>query len=111
MLVTAGVAGLSASTRYAAPGVLNSTSTALVNVPVPGGALGSMYVSSSVAITGTVTAFKNGVATTVTCSLTAARTCSFVGTPVTYAAGDTLTFRFTSTTATSAAVVLSARLG
>jgi hypothetical protein len=109
-LITAGVAGLSNSTRYAAPGVLNSTSTAIVNVPVPAGSLGTMYVSSSVAINGSVTAFKNGVATTVVCTLAASTSCNFVGTPVAYAAGDRLSFRFTSTTSTTAAVVLSVRL-
>ena len=110
VLVTAGVAGLNNNTLYAAPGVLTSTATTPTNVPVSGGAVGTLFARSSIAITGTVTVFKNGAATTVTCSMSAATACSFVGTPVTFAAGDTLAFRFTSTTASAASVVLSARI-
>jgi len=110
ILVTAGVAGLNRNTLYAAPGVLASTATTPTNVPVSGGAVGTLFARSSIAITGTVTVFRNGAATTVTCSMSAATACSFVGTPVTFVAGDTLAFRFTSTTASAASVVLSVRI-
>ncbi|MEI7992800.1 MAG: hypothetical protein WCH93_10290 [Actinomycetota bacterium] len=110
VLVTAGVVGLNNNTLYAAPGVLTSTATTPTNVPVSGGAVGTLFARSSIAITGTVTVFKNGTATTVTCTMSAATACSFVGTPVTFVAGDTLAFRFTSTTASAASVVLSVRI-
>ena len=111
LLVTAGVAGLNNNTLYAAPGVIASTANTLTNVPIAGGSVGALFVRSSVAISGSVTAFKNGVATTVTCTLSNATSCSFTGTPVVFAAGDTLAFRFTSTTATAASVVLSVKIG
>ena len=110
ILVTAGVTGLNRNTLYAPPGVLASTATALTSVPVSGGAVGTLFARSSIAISGTVTVFRNGAATTVTCTMSAATACNFVGTPVTFAAGDTLAFRFTSTTASAASVVLSARI-
>jgi hypothetical protein len=110
VLVTAGVAGLNNNTLYAAPGVIASTATAITSVPISGGSVGTLYVRSSVAINGTVTVFKNGVATTVTCTLSNATACSFTGAPVVFAAGDTLAFRFTSTTASAAAAVLSVRI-
>jgi len=96
-----GVDGVPTTTHYLTPGK-NASQVAAMLVPLPRACqLNNIDVIARVApgagVTDTFTVYKNGVATTAIANVvTTALTGSWSGTPVTFAADDTVSLYFTS---------------
>ncbi len=92
------------ATNFANVGQFTTAPNAEVDVPVPTGTLKNLDVKTS-AVTGggtiVITAFKNGAATALTCTVAVtATTCSDTSDSVAYSAGDTMSFRVVNNSGT-----------
>lgn len=93
----AGVTSLRRGTLYSVPGVLNSNRRALVSVPVSAAVVSNLQVQAGGPVYATVTVLRNGVPTSLSCTLTETKACTNNVNTEVFADGDEISFRFTRT--------------
>jgi len=111
----AGVASLRRGTLYSVPGVLASTQRVLISVPVSAAVVSNLQVQAGGPANAVVTVLRNGVPTSLSCTLTATKGCTNDVNAEVFADGDEISFRFTRTgssfTGPGVDMILSVQMG